>query len=268
MGLKNILRRIYSLRLFFMKDKKIINRVPTMQNSLRALLYHGVPVKSVIDIGVLTGTQPLMEVFPDIKHHLFEPVDTHFETISSNYRKLSHELHHVALSDKDGSAYLACRSIYHDDKVTHSEVVSKKVSTEDVPGLISCKEIRLAKLDSILGETDAQEPYLIKIDVDGHEMKVLKGTVDTLKKSSIIVIEAPLNKASLPHFFERSNFLLDHGFHLLDIVDLAYYDGTLWQVDLVFVRKDIVDDIDRLRPFEAASFSFDDHRWSPLSDRL
>ena len=233
-----------------------------MQDSLRVLLDCGIQIKTVLDVGIYTGTQPLMDVFPKTKHHLFEPVNLHFKTISANYRNIPHELHHVALSDADGNVYLACSSINNDGKITHSQVIPKKLKSKDMPGLVSCTEIRQAKLDTIIGENFVPPPYLLKVDVDGHEIPVLKGAPRVLNNSSVVVIEAPLDKANLPHFFERSQYLMDSGFYLVDIVDLAYYNGVLWQADLIFVRKDIVDTTDRLRPFESDTFAFEGNKWS------
>lgn len=268
MRINNILQKMFQPRKLAAKYGRLESRMPTMSDSLKTLIRSGVQVDAILDVGILTGTQPLMEVFPDIKHHLFEPVDTHFNTITNNYRKIPHVIHQVALSDKDGTAYLACKSINDDGKISHSEVVLNEVDAKEIPGLISCKEIRLARLDTLIKDLDRDDTYLLKIDVDGHEMSVLNGSVETLKKASIVVIEAPINKVSMPHLFERSGFLMEHGFYLTDIVDMAYYDGVLWQVDLVFVRKNIVNTIDRLRPFEAEAFSFDRDKWNPLSDKL
>ena len=147
-------------------------------------------------------------------------------------------------------------------------MVSTEQEANNIIGLISCEKIKQSKLDTIIDNSDITAPYLLKIDVDGLELAILSGATNTLKNTSIVIIEEPLNKVITPHFFERSNFLLDHGFYLLDIVDFAYYDGILWQVDLVFVRKDIVDNNDKLRPFEADSFSYENHKWDPLSDRI
>ena len=244
------------------------NRMPTMQSSLYALLESGVDVETVLDVGVLTETKPLMEVFPTTEHHLFEPVSAHSDAIAANYKNIKHELHQLALSDHDGDAYLACKSINKDDTVSHSEVVSTEQEASNISGLIRYEKIKQSKLDTIIENSDIPAPYLLKIDVDGLELAILSGATSTLKKTSIIVIEAPINKVITPYFFERSSFLFEHGFYLLDIVDFAYYDGILWQVDLVFVRKDIVDNNDRLRPFEADSFSYENHKWDSLSDRI
>ena len=240
-------------------------RMATMQDSLRVICDAGVNVSLVLDVGVLTGTQPLIEVFPSLRHHLFEPVDLHFPVIENNYRNLDFRLHHVALSDTIGKSYLALKSIHGTGRVTHAQVVDRPVTTEDIPNLVSCREISRTTLDALMHEQDMPDDVLLKVDVDGHEIPILRGAEEVLRKAAVVVVEAPLNRTTMPAFFHRSNFLMERGFLLLDIVDLAYYDGVLWQADLVFVRADLVHQYDRLRPFEAPGFKFDPGRWYPLS---
>ena len=267
---KRLKRKLRKLLLSSVRvqNRDISNRIPTMQSALYALLRCDVNIETVLDVGVLTATTPLMEVFPDSEHHLFEPVSAHFEAIAQNYKNIKHTLHHLALSDQDGDAYLASKSINRDGIVTHSEVISSSQEADNIDGLVSCEKIKQSRLDTITDNSDITKPYLLKIDVDGQELAILNGAMNTLKDTSIVVIEAPLNKVITPLFFERAKFLQDNGFYLLDIVDFAYYDGILWQVDLVFVRKDIVDNNDRLRPFEANGFNYDNNKWDSLSDNI
>jgi hypothetical protein len=70
-----------------------------------------------------------------------------------------------------------------------------------------------------------------------------------------------LHKRRNPGFLTRLEFLHDHGFILMDIVELAYYDSVLWQVDLVFVRDDIVQSLERLKAFNGKDFRFDPSLW-------
>jgi len=241
-------------------------RMPVMRDALCLLRESGIEVNTVLDVGIYKETRPLMDVFPDVEHHLFEPVDVHFEDIRSNYSNIKHVIHHVALSNEDGSAYLACKSINNTDEVTHSEVLSQK--PEDETQYMQLREIRRARLDTIIQSPAVKPPYLLKIDVDGHELAVLEGAEFVLKDASIVIIEAPLQKTDVSAFFARSGVLLTHGFYLVDIVDMAYYDGVLWQVDLVFVKKTVLDKVDRLRPFESEGFIFDKHKWRLFSDRI
>ncbi len=243
-------------------------RRPTMAESLQVLLDHGVDVNGVLDVGILTGTAPLIKVFNDRYHHLFEPVNLHFDQIQRNYRNVDHTLHHVALSSEDGVAYLSCRSIHRDGKITHAEVVPEPTDASTVEGFVKCEQIPKSRLDTIMESQADAAPYLLKIDVDGHEMPILHGAEQTLKQCSVVVIEAPLNRVPMPLFFERALFLMESGFRLMDIVDFAYYDGILWQVDLVFVREDYVESIPELKPFQHPQFRFSGEKWFPLTDRL
>ena len=97
-------------------------------------------------------------------------------------------------------------------------------------------------------------------------LPILEGATETLKKTSVVVVEAPLQRSSLPHVMSRASFLLERGFFLVDIVDLAYYRGLLSQVDLIFVRSDVVHDIDALRPWETTTF--DRTQWYPYTRAL
>ncbi len=44
----------------------IPERLPEVTDSLKALRALGVPVESVLDVGILHGTAGLMQVFPDV----------------------------------------------------------------------------------------------------------------------------------------------------------------------------------------------------------
>ena len=74
------------------------------------------------------------------------------------------------------------------------------------------------------------KPYLLKLDVDGHELPILRGAEETLGNTSCVVIESPLCYLS-----ERVSYLESKGFKLWDIVDLCYYCDNLHQVDLIFL---------------------------------
>jgi FkbM family methyltransferase len=235
-----------------------------MSSSLENLVRHGVNVQAVIDVGILAGTFPLMEVFSHVKHYLFEPVELYFDKIHKNYddKGLDYELSNIALSDQDGDSYLIGISVDGGDAITHSQVSNRPVTKKEFPRLISCSKIRKAKLDSILKEITIPTPFLLKIDVDGHEMNILRGSKCSLKCASIVVIEAPLQKKKDNSFFERYQYLLENGFVLIDIVDPSYYNGILWQVDLIFIRQDLLNE--QLRPFENPSFEFDQKLWNPF----
>ncbi len=82
----------------------------------------GIPVETVIDIGVLHGTPELMGVWPDRQHLLFEPVSEFANSIRNNYRNISHELHAVAVSDEMGTVGLKVLAKIDGMEISHSQM--------------------------------------------------------------------------------------------------------------------------------------------------
>jgi len=196
-------------------------------------------------------------VFPHVPHYLFEPVDSYFQAIREAYKGIRHELIQVALSDSDGQAWQVAISQENSGRVTHSQISDRPITADEEPQLVECKAIRKSTLDTELMGISPPQPWLVKVDVDGHEIPILRGAVETLKKASVVVVEAPLST-----IVGRTGVLEQNGFQLFDIVDLSYYYGTLSQVDLVFVRQDIVNANEELRPWETKSFAWE--AWTPL----
>jgi FkbM family methyltransferase len=232
-----------------------------MEDSLATLIEFGVPVKSIVDVGVQGGTKPLIKLFADRTHYLFEPVDDYFRGIAAKYNSIAHELFHVALSDEDGTAWQLGISRDGSGKVTHSQISHSKVTREEQPLLVDCKPVTKARLDSVLGSKEIAKPYLLKIDVDGHELPILHGAVSSMRDASIVVVEATIST-----ILSRASFIAENGFRLFDVVDLSYYHRTLSQVDLVFVRQDLVAANDNLRPWETKSFAWSN--WQPLNEKF
>lgn len=239
----------------------INNRIPTTENSLETLVRFKVPVNSILDVGVQYGTKPLMAIYPDLPHYLFEPVDQYFNAIHSAYKNFKYKLVHVALSNENGTAWQIGTSIDDSGKVTHSYVNDRAITENELTGggrkLIECKPVHKAKLDTIIQELNPNGPWLLKIDVDGHEIPILHGAENTLRNTSVVIIEA-----TIPTMFARAEVLLKAGFQLFDIVDLSYYYRTLAQVDFIFVRNDIVNAIPELRPWQTKTFAWE--AWKPL----
>ena len=238
----------------------IPDRIPEVTDALSALRTLNVPVKSILDVGILHGTAGLMQVFPDVKHYLFEPVDNYFDNIRDTYNKLDYELHQVALSDSDGTAWQLgiCRD--GSGQITHSQLRDEPETKENFPDLVDCREIKKSRLDSMLDNLGAETPYLLKLDVDGIELKILEGAERTLKDASVVVIEVTNST-----FLERANAVAAHGFSFFDVVDLTYYCGTFYQGDAIFIRTDIVETLDDLRPMQVRPF--DQSQWYPVSYR-
>lgn len=229
-------------------------RLPQKVDSLRYLKKNGLAVNTILDVGVQHETRELKEVFPEVKHLLFEPVEEYYAQIEENYRNFDYTLVKGALSDTDGEDFLTIKKM-GSETVTHSTLDNWLGEDYDEK-----RGIRTFTLDTYLKTQSCLEPYLLKLDVDGHEIPILKGAEETLKKSACIVIESPLCYLS-----ERVSYLTAKGFQLWDIVDLCYYYNNLHQVDLIFLNS-----LEKQKaPFSPwQNFEFKWEEWKELSRKM
>ena len=142
------------------------------------------PVATVIDVGVLSGTPELVEAYPDRPHLLFEPVAEFAPTIERNYRNVQHQLVQAAVSDTSGETRLRTVGMIGDAAISHSFMTeSAEQASRTVPRV---------SLDDYLRANPAQPPYFLKIDIDGDELKVLAGATETLRLTSVVMIEVTI----------------------------------------------------------------------------
>lgn len=241
-------------------------RLPTMENCLKNLLKF-INISEIVDIGIFHQTEPLLNNFPDLKHFLFEPLNIYNSKIEENYKNTKHELHNIALSDKSGVIYLIGICNNKSGKVTHSFISDKKIDSDPRGEIISCEEILQDTFDNIHSRFTIKKDFLLKIDVDGFEVPIINGAKKSISNAAVVIVEASTSVEQGHYFqriYERMTAVLEKGFQLYDIVDMAYYNYKLHQVDLVFVRNDIIESNEELRLIE--SKEFDKNRWYPLAN--
>lgn len=222
-------------------------RRPLKVESFNKIKSLGIPVETVLDIGILTGTGELMHAFKIKKHLLVEPIVEWNETIERNYTKagVDFTLVNVAASDIDGMMNMETSTVIPGQAISHARLTGKSQGA-------NLRVVPVRKLDTLLREYPLPGPYLLKIDVDGVELQILEGSLETLPRVNVVVIEA-----NVRNFIERANFLLQHGFELFDIVDPCYYDDQLRQFDLIFLNQRMVEE----RNLDMYKQAFDISKW-------
>jgi hypothetical protein len=90
-------------------------------------------------------------------------------------------------------------------------------------------------------------PALLKIDVDGGELAVLRGSTNCLDTMAVLVVEATAESV-----FGIVQFAEAHGFRLFDIVELCYCGNQLHQCDLIFVAESFCHLV--FTPFDIGSY--------------
>lgn len=218
-------------------DQKIVNELRSIctshfirqrsskLNALINLKQSGFNPAIVFDVGAQVGTPELFTAFPESHHIFIEPVEECLPILNEIASKLpSAKVLNCAVSDVNGITTLS---------VTPSRQYSSimtKMGDES-------REIEVKTVDSIFEDTSITGPVLLKIDVDGIEVKVLQGAKSILRGDCVVVIEASIADEN-PRFNKVVEFLSSYGYEVYDIVDPLYRqsDWHLWQVDLIFVK--------------------------------
>jgi hypothetical protein len=104
------------------------------------------------------------------------------------------------------------------------------------------RSVPTIRLDETCRELGAPAPILMKLDVQGSELDVLEGAIETLQQTEVIIMEV-----SFFGFFREAPTVVDvitsmaeRGFVPYDILGLHHrpLDGALAQADIVFARHD------------------------------
>ena len=100
----------------------------------------------------------------------------------------------------------------------------------------------MTTVDFLLANKGWESVDLIKIDVQGYELEVLKGASGTLSNTEAVLLEVsfiPINKGA-PLIHEVIAFMQERGFRIYDICSLIRrpLDKALWQADLIFVDQE------------------------------
>jgi hypothetical protein len=84
-----------------------------------------------------------------------------------------------------------------------------------------------------------QEPILLKLDVQGFELEVLRGAEETMKRAEVILLELSLVRynRTAPLFDEIVKFMKEHSFLAYDFCDFHRFDDVVLQLDAFFVKE-------------------------------
>jgi FkbM family methyltransferase len=195
---------------------------------------------TVLDVGGHHGQFTLfaLERFPDAKIVTFEPQAEGVAKIRSAIAGDARvTIQNYALSDSVGTAEL------HISKRSDSSSLLPigEGQTTAYPGTeeATTEEITLETLDNLLPDP-LDGPVLLKIDVQGAELSVLRGAENTLKSVDSIFVEC-----SFVELYEGQalaneviEFLAARGFRIAGVFGPAYdSDGRCLQVDALFSRQ-------------------------------
>lgn len=183
---------------------------PVIENVLRSLN----PDDTFYDIGANVGTYTCFsasKLGPD-RTIAFEPEPENATRLQENLElnNLDAKIVEVALSDTDGTTSLALKG----------NEAGEGEHTIATDGEVETVEVETARGDSIIEQHDLPAPTVVKIDVEGAELSVLRGLQETIRENCRLVY-VEVHPEKIMDFggeaSEVNEFLTEAGFEVTEI---------------------------------------------------
>lgn len=146
-----------------------------------------------VDIGANVGAYSVLAAEAGASVVAIEPIPDTWTRLTTNIRLNGFEslvtAYRVGLSDANGSLRFSTNK----DSINHVLAPG-----EDVPAV----DVDVVTLDSLLG---GRSPALIKIDVEGHELPVLRGAEKTLASESLLAVIVETNGSGVRYGIDDSD---------------------------------------------------------------
>lgn len=216
------MKKLSLLILFFFDyfhKKKIINYISTKLKKIEV----------IIDIGAHHGESIkfFLKNFKILNMYSFEPSSENYKNLIINTRyllkknKINFESYNLGLGSCDQKMYLyipleTSSSTVHpvNKKSNYYQKKIKFLGTPNKDFFEKKEEITITTLDKVMVDKNHQIIDLIKIDTEGYEYEVLKGSVEVLKKTKLILFEHHYDNMIIKNytFNQINNFLIQNSF--------------------------------------------------------
>lgn len=173
----------------------------------------------IFDVGANIGSyaQMLTKVFgPMAVIHAFEPSRKTFEKLRENTAAVPNvQPHHFGLGCENGTLLLFSDA----DESGMASVYKRRLDHFGIE-MGKSEEIQLRTLDSFCEEAGIERIHLLKMDVEGHELKVLQGASRMLSAGRIDFLQFEFGGCNIDSrtFFQEFFYLLSDRYRLYRVV--------------------------------------------------
>lgn len=227
----SLLKNVFSVLGYNIHKKNIeLYNDNSMKSGMYRMKSYNIFPETIVDVGAAVGgwTRTAMEVWPAARYELLEPLLEQQGILAKLKSENPNVNFYQAVAGK------ATGEIAFD---VSSDLHGSGIYGQDCE---NTRMVPMVTIDEIV--KDKPGPVMIKLDTHGYELPILQGAKQTLKKTSLLVIEVygfHVSPTCLL-FHELSSYLYEKGFRLVDMVDIMRRptDCAFWQADAFYIRKD------------------------------
>lgn len=197
---------------------------------------------TIFDIGSFDGrtAKAYAKYFSDATIHSFEPFPESFKRLQTNKLRQNHILNNCAVSDKNGEATFYVNAYKATNSLLPSSAYGEKINpSQHTESTIVVPQITL---DHYCTVNNVNNIDILKLDVQGAEMKVLEGAKNLLSNQKIQVIFSEVEFRQIYEnqalYEELATFLNQYQFSFFSFYNLSYArDGQMLYGDAIFIRN-------------------------------
>ena len=199
----------------------------------------------IFDVGAYVGdiAATYKRMFPQSTIYCFEPFPDSFQKLNHLCQDASIKAHQLAFSDKKGKTTfhtnvdLSCNSLLPPTESDFKCYSAKSIKDGEI-------QVETNTIDNFCADAGISGIDILKLDVEGAEVKVLDGASSMLSKQAIKLIYSEV--MFIPHytdgclFHELAAFLNKHGYTLLNFYHLkSAKNGQLRWGNAIFLSPEI-----------------------------
>ncbi len=192
--------------------------------------------KTLIDVGSNKGQFSLLarKFFPDIEIHSFEPQIEELNLQKNILGNKNINYYNFALGneDKELNLYITKRKD-SSSLLKPLETINNKYLTKEI------RKVFVKRLDKISALKNIKRPSILKLDVQGYELEVLKGSTEIFEVIDYIITEVSFIKIYENQVMENKllDFIHSKEFKLVKKCNSSKIDKQIFQEDVLFSKK-------------------------------
>ncbi|PCJ87759.1 MAG: hypothetical protein COA57_04180 [Flavobacteriales bacterium] len=239
--------------LFFKISSRLYDRFNVSHNLIsnkafkkQAALLRKCDVTTIFDVGARYGgiSKKYLKYFPKSEVYAFEPFPKSFEKLKKNAAKHSNIIPiQLAVTDVDNKEKLFVNKY----DFTNSLLPSVKTGTvvDEVTAKKDEIEVETITIDSFCKQQEIEKIDVLKMDIQGGELKALNGAKTMLSQNKVKLIYTEVLFMNIyegqPHFEDIAAYLNDIGYRLHGLFNEWHINKQKAWADAIFLSSELTD---------------------------
>lgn len=193
----------------------------------------------IIDVGANRGGTALryLEFSENVEIHCFEPTPAHLEILRGRFVESPRvHVHEYGLGSKPSTMLMHINRMQDTNSLLESTRIG--ATSDKSCETVDKVEVEIRTLDDECRRLGLDSIDLLKLDVQGYELEVLRGASGLLNRRKIRLVYTETyfkpQYHNQPLFWEIGSYLSGFGFSLVDFYDLYYNEEQVLWGDAIF----------------------------------